>query len=884
MSLLVPLGWKTLIFSLAAVGCGMLFRLFRFRSLRIERIAWIIVLLLGVTAAGVTIPVEYQVVHAVKVDREIKVGRLPPGGDVRYSAPEFGEISSSREPGRLSPTLPPEGRQPTFERQSTFEPPIRRWNIETILLTLWLGGIILIFLWKTACFFMLFARLKTATAATGEFLDQWKRLGGGNGRLLLSDALGPGVVMTLRGTNVVVPRELWEDATPEVREGILRHELAHLRGGDFWWTAAARLLGLIHWFNPITYLVLRRLDEIAERLADAKAFGTDENGVKRLAESLWTFYESSPTITLRRTAFLAGNPTGGELNRRIDYLRTLSQRPGDSLMKKTALCLLLAMIFAFGLIQLKFVPIAAEEKVASEAEAEGKSPLLFDFEFVKRQPENSDRNKLQKIELYQKFAYRSSAQEQDAVQKEILRLAQNMEDSAIGGSILLDLTKEAWREKKPEKFHFWFDALKSPYWDWAKAFIEAKNFADSGDHDAAKAVLLELMPEDLRPSDKSTQEEREQTYIAVVLVVNTLAELGLVDEALELLQPPYVKLLYEGRILCSPAYDSTFIHYCINEKRWSDAGIIARESVSRGKYEEVLRFSNEIPKSLFGHESLVVYLIYSLVKKGEVDLLIELASPGIADHHSLFDALLQNGYYEKASELIRRHSLYGKHVINGTMSAKLLRGLMQNGKTQECRELMDEILEHRRDIQWLDATNTIYPALIEMHLALGNRQQAGEIFKLVESNAERLKTEGHHFSDKEFHILLALAECHAALGNRDEAMRFWEQAYSTVPEYSSRERKDKVYDIASSQARHGFQDESLETVLKTDTDRSRFAESLCNLGWQFYAQGDYDAAGIVITLLRECDDDKSLSPHIIGLTMSLERAVREKSEGAAKKN
>ena len=76
MSVLILLVWKTVILSVAVLICVLLFRLWRFRSPRLERLAWCGVLLLGIFGAEFMVPVKYKE----------KVGRLPPGGDVRYSA------------------------------------------------------------------------------------------------------------------------------------------------------------------------------------------------------------------------------------------------------------------------------------------------------------------------------------------------------------------------------------------------------------------------------------------------------------------------------------------------------------------------------------------------------------------------------------------------------------------------------------------------------------------------------------------------------------------------------------------------------------------------------------------------------------------------------
>ena len=56
--------------------------------------------------------------------------------------------------------------------------------------------------------------------------------------------------------------------TPEMLDGILRHELTHSRRGDLGvkWFAAAVLC--VHWFNPLVYLFLREIDRACELSCD----------------------------------------------------------------------------------------------------------------------------------------------------------------------------------------------------------------------------------------------------------------------------------------------------------------------------------------------------------------------------------------------------------------------------------------------------------------------------------------------------------------------------------------------------------------------------------------------------------------------------------------
>lgn len=83
-----------------------------------------------------------------------------------------------------------------------------------------------------------------------------------------SEDVGP-LVCRVNGSYVVLtPVEYWQRASRHDRVAILRHELAHIRRRDPWLMLCARILVLPQWFNPASWLALRRLDESIEMACD----------------------------------------------------------------------------------------------------------------------------------------------------------------------------------------------------------------------------------------------------------------------------------------------------------------------------------------------------------------------------------------------------------------------------------------------------------------------------------------------------------------------------------------------------------------------------------------------------------------------------------------
>ncbi|OHB70932.1 MAG: hypothetical protein A2V70_19560 [Planctomycetes bacterium RBG_13_63_9] len=127
-------------------------------------------------------------------------------------------------------------------------------------------------------------QLSASQAAPESWAIQWQRLLNEQGirrtiPLKVTERLGPALCWTPQGHRVFVPRRVWQELTPRQREGILRHELAHLQRGDLWTMLLARLLVLPHWFNPFAWWALRRQAECAEWACDQVAGGVFQMAV-----------------------------------------------------------------------------------------------------------------------------------------------------------------------------------------------------------------------------------------------------------------------------------------------------------------------------------------------------------------------------------------------------------------------------------------------------------------------------------------------------------------------------------------------------------------------------------------------------------------------------
>ena len=159
----------------------------------------------------------------------------------------------------------------------------------------------------------------------------------------------PGVesplLLGLWKAKVVIPREDYSDSQLEM---MLRHELTHYRCRDLWYKAAALVVAAIHWFNPLTRLMLRDLDRSCELCCDRRTTrGMSPSGRRQygrmlldVAQGSGEGREKSPAAS--QGAFLAMDKK--ELKRRLSLLRTAAGATPLDRAVSAALCLVVAAV------------------------------------------------------------------------------------------------------------------------------------------------------------------------------------------------------------------------------------------------------------------------------------------------------------------------------------------------------------------------------------------------------------------------------------------------------------------------------------------------------------------------------------------------------------
>ena len=146
-----------------------------------------------------------------------------------------------------------------------------------------------------------------------------------------------------RRPKILVPLEA-DDWPVERQRVVLRHELAHAARGDFLIAITARLICAAYWFNPLVWVVSRRLDHEQEQACDDVVL-RDGAGPDDYAEAVLELAAGLPIAGLEEAATAMARPSGleGRLLAILDPRRNRSPLSGLGALA-TALAIVLAVV------------------------------------------------------------------------------------------------------------------------------------------------------------------------------------------------------------------------------------------------------------------------------------------------------------------------------------------------------------------------------------------------------------------------------------------------------------------------------------------------------------------------------------------------------------
>jgi beta-lactamase regulating signal transducer with metallopeptidase domain len=198
--------------------------------------------------------------HAPKLRLAVLPSRPPP-------APALAEAvvrgPPPAPPSRVADPLP--AAPAAVVRLSAASPASSVLPWRDVLLTFWTAGTALMLLRLIAGTLHL-ARIRRLARPTDRCGQGEPASPGVN--ILLSDAVAGPVCFGLTRPTILLPRQVYRQATPGELRMILCHELAHLRRHDPWTCLGQRLLEAVLFYHPGVWLASRQLTEQRELLCD----------------------------------------------------------------------------------------------------------------------------------------------------------------------------------------------------------------------------------------------------------------------------------------------------------------------------------------------------------------------------------------------------------------------------------------------------------------------------------------------------------------------------------------------------------------------------------------------------------------------------------------
>ncbi|MCH5187852.1 MAG: M56 family metallopeptidase [Oscillospiraceae bacterium] len=216
--------------------------------------------------------------------------------------------------------------------------PFMPYNAADIAARLWLIGAVLALVIRILLYLSFINSFRKAEAAYIEY-PKLKSI-----TIKKTELDSPLVVGLFRPT-LLLP----ENISEEYLGYVLRHEAVHLRRRDLLVKWFAMLVKCVHWFNPMVYMISRKLDEDCEISCDAEAaLGLDSDGRDSYMRTILNLLEGSR----RRAKPLTTAMTGGArlIRRRFSAIRRLKKiNPALRLISiPLALILLGAAMFCGG--------------------------------------------------------------------------------------------------------------------------------------------------------------------------------------------------------------------------------------------------------------------------------------------------------------------------------------------------------------------------------------------------------------------------------------------------------------------------------------------------------------------------------------------------------
>ena len=130
---------------------------------------------------------------------------------------------------------------------------------------------------------------------------------------------------------IILPKTIWGVYSETIKECIIKHELIHIKNQDILIKYLGLLAVILHYFNPLSYVLYREIGVISELFCDSEVIKNYDDSVRKEYSNLLVDLSTKekPTIKERLSSCLANNDYI-TLKRRITEMK--SMKKGKRLM------------------------------------------------------------------------------------------------------------------------------------------------------------------------------------------------------------------------------------------------------------------------------------------------------------------------------------------------------------------------------------------------------------------------------------------------------------------------------------------------------------------------------------------------------------------------
>lgn len=176
---------------------------------------------------------------------------------------------------------------PVESEQEILQTTVRFPSVATMLFVLWQFGVILVLSFNIVCYVLYVRKLKKYNISAEQHeIELLNELSGSKNTpwLYKNSIVASPILIGVFCPEIILPYKKYEDMK---LQGILLHEITHMRKHDIAIKWLLILVGALHWFNPIIYFVRREIDKACELACDESVIEKfDSDGKQHYGDAL----------------------------------------------------------------------------------------------------------------------------------------------------------------------------------------------------------------------------------------------------------------------------------------------------------------------------------------------------------------------------------------------------------------------------------------------------------------------------------------------------------------------------------------------------------------------------------------------------------------------